>query len=95
MSLQDLVVVTGMSGSGKGTVLRTFEDLGFFCIDNLPVPLIPKFVEGINVSGGEVRNAALVIDIRAGERLHGLERLIGELRKSAFHLLRALSRSSG
>jgi UPF0042 nucleotide-binding protein len=86
MSLQDLVVVTGMSGSGKGTVLKTFEDLGFFCIDNLPVPLIPKFVEGINVSGGEVRNAALVIDIRAGERLHGLEHLIGELRKSVFHL---------
>ena len=86
MSLRDLVVVTGMSGSGKGTVLKTFEDLGFFCIDNLPVPLIPKFVEGINVSGGEVKHAALVIDIRAGERLHGLERLIGELRKSAFHL---------
>ena len=86
MSLQNLVVVTGMSGSGKGTVLKTFEDLGFFCIDNLPVPLIPKFVEGINVSGGEVKHAALVIDIRAGERLPGLERLIGELRKSAFHV---------
>jgi UPF0042 nucleotide-binding protein len=86
MSLRDLVVVTGMSGSGKGTVLKTFEDLGFFCIDNLPVPLIPKLVEGINVSGGEVKHAALVIDIRAGERLHGLDRLIGELRKSAFHL---------
>jgi UPF0042 nucleotide-binding protein len=86
MSLRDLVVVTGMSGSGKGTVLKTFEDLGFFCIDNLPVTLIPKLVEGINVSGGEVKHAALVIDIRAGERLHGLEKLIGELRKSAFHL---------
>jgi RNase adapter protein RapZ len=86
MSLRDLVVVTGMSGSGKGTVLKTFEDLGFFCIDNLPVPLIPKFVEGINVSGSEVKHAALVIDIRAGERLQGLDRLIGELRKSAFHL---------
>jgi UPF0042 nucleotide-binding protein len=86
MSLRDLVVVTGMSGSGKGTVLKTFEDLGFFCIDNLPVPLIPKLVEGINISGGEVKHAALVIDIRAGERLQGLERLIGELRKFAFHL---------
>ena len=75
-----------MSGSGKGTVLKTFEDLGFFCIDNLPVPLIPKLVEGINVSGGEVKHAALVIDIRAGERLQGLDRLIGELRKSAFQL---------
>jgi RNase adapter protein RapZ len=86
MSLRDLVVVTGMSGSGKGTVLKTFEDMGFFCIDNLPVTLIPKLVEGINVSGGEVKHAGLVIDIRAGERLHGLEKLIGELRKSAFHL---------
>jgi UPF0042 nucleotide-binding protein len=86
MSLRDLVVVTGMSGSGKGTVLKTFEDLGFFCIDNLPVALIPKLVEGINVSGGELKHAALVIDIRAGERLHGLEGLIGELRRSAFHL---------
>jgi UPF0042 nucleotide-binding protein len=86
MSLRDLVVVTGMSGSGKGTVLKTFEDLGFFCIDNLPVPLIPKLVEGINVSGGEVKHAALGIDIRAGERLQSLDRLIGELRKSAFHL---------
>jgi len=86
MSLQDLVVVTGMSGSGKGTALKAFEDLGFFCIDNLPVTLIPKFVEGIDVSGGEVERAALVIDIRAGGRLRDLEREIGELRRSAFHL---------
>ncbi|MFH1573051.1 MAG: RNase adapter RapZ, partial [Acidobacteriota bacterium] len=49
MSLQDLVVLTGMSGSGKGTMLKAFEDLGYFCIDNLPVPLIPKFIEGIHV----------------------------------------------
>lgn len=86
MSLQNLVVVTGMSGSGKGTVLKTFEDLGFFCIDNLPIPLIPKFVEGIHVAGGEVERAALVIDIRAGEKLRNLEKVIGELRKSAFHV---------
>ena len=86
MSLQNLVVVTGMSGSGKGTVLKSFEDLGFFCIDNLPVPLITKFVEGINVSGGEVKKAALVIDVRAGERLAGIDRVLDELRKSAFHL---------
>ena len=82
----DLVVVTGMSGSGKGTVLKAFEDLGFFCIDNLPVPLIPKSVEGISVSGGEIKRAALVIDVRAGERLRELEHVIGELRKGAFRL---------
>jgi RNase adapter protein RapZ len=75
-----------MSGSGKGTVLRTFEDLGFFCIDNLPIPLIPKFIEGIHVSGGGFKHAALVIDVRAGEKLHDLERVLRELRKFSFHL---------
>ena len=86
MGLRDLVVVTGMSGSGKGTVLKTFEDLGFFCIDNLPILLIPKLVEGINVSGGDIKHAALVIDIRAGEKLQGLDRLISELREYPFRL---------
>lgn len=86
MSLQELVVVTGMSGSGKGTVLKAFEDLGFFCIDNLPVPLIPKFVEGIHVSGGLVERAALVIDIRAGERFQDLEKILSELRDYEFRL---------
>ncbi|MBN2241984.1 MAG: RNase adapter RapZ [Acidobacteria bacterium] len=86
MSLQDLVIVTGMSGSGKGTVLRTFEDLGFFCIDNLPVSLIPKLVEGLQTTEDEVKHAVLVIDIRAGEKLKDLEAIIRGLRQSAFHL---------
>jgi UPF0042 nucleotide-binding protein len=86
MGLQDLVIVTGMSGSGKGTVLKAFEDLGFFCIDNLPVPLIPKFIEGIHVAGGGFKQAALVIDIRAGGKLGDLERVLGELRKASFRL---------
>ena len=86
MSLQDLVIVTGMSGSGKGTVLRTFEDLGFFCIDNLPVALISKLVEGFQTTGDDVKHAVLVIDIRAGEKLKDLEQIVRRLRKSAFHL---------
>jgi UPF0042 nucleotide-binding protein len=86
MSLQDLVIVTGMSGSGKGTALKAFEDLGFFCIDNLPVSLIPALVEGIRTAGGEVKHAVLVIDIRAGKRLRDLEQLIRDFRKAAFHL---------
>jgi RNase adapter protein RapZ len=85
MSLQDLVVVTGMSGSGKGTALKAFEDLGFFCIENLPVPLIPKFVEGIHFSGSEVERAAIVVDIRAGEKLKDLEEILIDLRQQAFH----------
>lgn len=86
MSLEELVVVTGMSGSGKGTVLKAFEDLGFFCIDNLPVTLIPKFIEGIHVSGGVVERAALVIDIRAGEKLCDLEKIILSLREFEFRV---------
>ena len=49
------VVVTGMSGGGKSTALRMLEDVGFYCVDNLPVPLIEKFVELIATPGGEVR----------------------------------------
>jgi RNase adapter protein RapZ len=84
--LRDLVIVTGMSGSGKGTVLKVFEDMGFFCIDNLPVSLIHPFVEGIHSSEGEIKHAVLVIDVRAGEKLNEIERVITELRKSTFHL---------
>lgn len=86
MTLQDLVIVTGMSGSGKGTVLKTFEDMGFFCIDNLPVPLIPKFIEVIHVSGGGFEQAALVIDVRAGQKLRDLEDVFAALRKRSFSL---------
>jgi UPF0042 nucleotide-binding protein len=86
MSLQDVVIVTGMSGSGKGTALKAFEDLGFFCIDNLPVSLIPKFIEGFHVSGGEVERAALVIDIRAGEKLRDLAKTMLDLKKYEFRL---------
>lgn len=86
MSLQTLVIVSGMSGSGKATALKAFEDLGFFCIDNLPVPLIAKFVEGIGVSGSAVERAAIGVDIRAGEKLGDLERTLADLRERAFHL---------
>jgi len=86
MSLQELVIVTGMSGSGKGTVLKAFEDLRYFCVDNLPVSLIPKFIEEIQRCGDEYRQVALVIDVRAGGKLRDLERVLEKLRKSAFRL---------
>jgi len=65
-SRPDLVIITGLSGSGKGTVLRVFEDLGFFSVDNLPIELIPKFAQLTQDSGNR---AAIVIDIREGEAL--------------------------
>jgi RNase adapter protein RapZ len=61
---QQLVILTGLSGSGKGSVLNTFEDLGFYCVDNLPVGLIPAFSEFFDAGGSEIERAALLIDSR-------------------------------
>ena len=65
-------IVTGMSGAGKSMVVKQFEDMGFFCVDNLPPSLIPKFVEICLQSGGKMDNIVLVTDIRGGEFLHEL-----------------------
>lgn len=64
----ELVVITGLSGSGKGTVLKSLEDLGYYSVDNLPLDLIPKFAE-LTGSSPQISNAALVVDIREGEAL--------------------------
>ncbi len=74
-----LVLLTGLSGSGKGSVLNTFEDLGFYCVDNLPVALIPKFSE-LYVEGTEIERAALLVDAREGEQI---DKLPGIYRKLA------------
>jgi UPF0042 nucleotide-binding protein len=64
----ELVIITGLSGSGKGTVLKAFEDLGYYSVDNLPIGLIPKFAE-LAKSAPNIRRAALVVDIREGTAL--------------------------
>src|SRR5579862_5010730 len=66
----ELVIITGLSGSGKGTTLKALEDLGYYSVDNLPLDLIPKFAE-LTKSAPNIRRAALVVDIREG---HALER---------------------
>ena len=68
---RQLVILTGLSGSGKGSVLNTFEDLGFYCVDNLPVGLIPTFSE-LYVEGVEIERAALLVDAREGEQIDKL-----------------------
>ncbi|GMA54371.1 hypothetical protein GCM10025857_57280 [Alicyclobacillus contaminans] len=60
----DLVVITGMSGAGKTVAVQSFEDLGYFCIDNMPPNLIPKFWELIKESG-KITKIALVVDLRS------------------------------
>ncbi len=76
-----LVIITGISGSGKGSVLKVFEDLGFYAVDHLPVDLLSKFVELLHHSP-EIEKAALVIDIREGQRLETLPANIKQLRRS-------------
>ncbi|MFC4548004.1 RNase adapter RapZ [Paenactinomyces guangxiensis] len=63
----NLLVITGMSGAGKTVAVQSLEDLGFFCIDNLPPILLPKFAELLEQSEGKLRKAALVIDLRGRE----------------------------
>ncbi len=67
-----LVVITGLSGSGKGSALKAFEDLGYYCVDNLPVGLIPKFADMCAAPGSHIARAAVVVDIREGEALSQL-----------------------
>lgn len=64
-----LIVVSGLSGAGKSYAIKCLEDLGFFCVDNLPPPLLPKFVELCQESGTEIRRVALGVDIREREFL--------------------------
>jgi len=78
---RQLVILTGLSGSGKGSVLRTFEDLGFYCVDNLPVSFIPSFAE-LAMDEGEISRAALLIDAREGERLKRLPEIYRRLRRN-------------
>lgn len=74
-----LVVVTGVSGAGKSTGLRTLEDLGYYCADNLPMPLLPKFIELLAVRE-EVTRAALVVDARSGDFLDDTSQVLAGLR---------------
>lgn len=74
-----LVIVTGMSGAGKTLAIHILEDLGFFCVDNLPPTLIPKFAELCAQSARKINSIALVVDIRGGEFFDALSEVLQEL----------------
>lgn len=76
----ELVIITGMSGSGKASVLKAFEDLGYYCVDNLPVQLIPQFAELV-VQSSEIRMTALVVDVREGSKLENLPGILKFVRR--------------
>ena len=76
----DLVIITGMSGSGKASVLKAFEDLGYYCVDNLPVELIPRFAELVGHSS-EIKRTALVVDVREGTQLDALPAIVRQVKR--------------
>ena len=73
------VVVTGMSGAGKSTALKMLEDMGYFCIDNLPIPLFPKFAEMLAMPDTKIKNVAVGIDIRGGQALSGIDDILEDM----------------
>lgn len=81
ISTADLVIITGMSGSGKLTALKAFEDLGFHAVDNLPIALVPKFADLTRDSKSR-RRAALIIDIREGEALKQFPAMYRDVKKA-------------
>jgi UPF0042 nucleotide-binding protein len=80
------VVVTGLSGSGKSTALKVLEDLGFYCIDNLPVGLVPRFLELWQSSQEDIGRVALGIDVRERRFLHDVPGMLDELRAAEVQL---------
>ena len=78
------VVVTGMSGSGKRTVMKMLEDVGFYCVDNLPIQLIEKFVELIAMPNSEISKVALGLDVRADQSFGDAQRVLEKLRKNGY-----------
>lgn len=79
------VIVTGMSGAGKSTALKMLEDMGYFCVDNLPILLMPKFAEMLATPDTDINKVALGIDIRSGQALEGLEAQLNQIDEAGIH----------
>jgi UPF0042 nucleotide-binding protein len=77
---RELVILTGLSGSGKASALKTFEDLGYYSVDNLPLELIPRFADLVAKSG-EITHAAMVVDVREGSRLDRFPSILAKVKK--------------
>lgn len=81
-----VTIISGLSGSGKSTAIKALEDLGFFCVDNLPVLLLPKFLELCQHSAAEISKVALVVDIREKDFLKAYPKVFQSLKKDGYQL---------
>ncbi|MCM1308476.1 MAG: RNase adapter RapZ [Butyrivibrio sp.] len=79
-----MVIVTGMSGAGKRTALKVFEDAGYYCVDNLPIMLVMKFVELAAAGGSGIGNIAMGVDVRSGESFGELEPVLDRMSEMNF-----------
>lgn len=79
-----MVIITGMSGAGKTVAIQSFEDLGFFCVDNLPPTLLPKFLELMRESGNKMNKVALVMDLRGREFFDHLFKALDDLSETSW-----------
>lgn len=80
------VVVTGMSGGGKRTTMKLLEDAGYYCVDNLPIPLIDKFIELLATPNSEVTKVALGLDVRADQNFADAERILDSLKDNGYEI---------
>ncbi|KEZ48693.1 MULTISPECIES: RNase adapter RapZ [Metabacillus] len=85
-SVQDIkmVIITGMSGAGKTVAIQSFEDLGYFCVDNLPPTLLPKFLELMKESGSKMNKVALVMDLRGREFFESLFQALDDIAETTW-----------
>ena len=80
-----LVIVTGVSGAGKSQAIKILEDMGFFCIDNLPPTLILKFLEVCKMSEEKMENVAIVMDIRSGKMLDDSANILANIEEQGYN----------
>lgn len=78
------VVVTGMSGGGKSTALKMLEDAGFYCVDNLPISLVEKFVELVSMPNSEISKVALGLDVRADQSFEDATRVLEQIKQKGY-----------
>jgi len=83
---KQFVIITGLSGSGKGSVLKSFEDLGYYCVDNLPIDLIPKFADLCRLPKSRIERAAVGVDIREGAAISQLPAMYQSLNRDGMKI---------